>query len=269
MRITIGKVPFDVDPVTRGGRLPARLPVVATALEDRKVYQWDCVTSKGKALEPIDGQGYLAIKSFAAFAEPENRPYFDRPDPTETLKMKTRVLMNIRLRSMADLNIAMGRMMGPNKVTFDLSAYDWLKPLAGFDVWMHVDFHFVELINKVRNLRFLVAIPHRATLRVKMTYMCKPKDILDGLSAGKKADDADLGITIKGTKGSRAIRRAILRDEIRSLQPRPPPSTVEGGSGFDFYDFGKPFGWVPDDEDIAKRKKLEEELKALEEMEGG
>lgn len=221
MKLTIGKVEFEVTPVARDMRAvllaePAILPGVW-----RDVWRWDAEAGTGQVLVPLVQNRALPLPNGLSFFVPKSGAggvLVGNPKPTKA--MAQRFLEAVGSASITDVLRALTQVLNLPQKTLPLDAFTPLNPVASYLVRAHVDFSVVQLRNAGRNLTAYLFVPGQIAFHHEVTAV-RDSAAYEALMTERPELRAmqPAFVVPAQTRANLGIRRLALARRIEELRP--------------------------------------------------
>ena len=218
MEFTLGQIKFDVEALTSVLDPSAKGTPYGEEVSHTQVFFWNCASQEGAFANAVGPNKVLKLENLVGVQEFTADPFNSRVDKRATLMMKLKVLTQVQLRSIKEINEAITGQLGETSVTIDISPFEWLKPHASFAVWADIHYHNFEFSNDAKKLKFYFAMPHAITLRCDVTHLCKASGVAEGLEGGKDVDDKYGGPGTSSKDVGKRLRRIWLRARRRAIR---------------------------------------------------
>lgn len=160
MKITIGRVPFEVRAVPEDLRSALMADPMLVSARAIPVWAWDKSAGTGKALVPLTPKGAVPLPNGLAFFVPRKLPDggIVRNESSSKVMMK-RFVEAVEAQSLQDVLKALQSLLKLPQKTLPLDHFAPLKDHASFEIAMQTLFNVVELAEPSRNLSAYVFVP--------------------------------------------------------------------------------------------------------------
>ncbi|SDE62091.1 hypothetical protein [Limimaricola pyoseonensis] len=215
MQIKLNDIAFEVSAVE--GPLRAAIlsdPLIGRAIW-RDVWAWDQAAQEGKPLGPLTQNGSIPLANGISFFVPKSGGTEKNESASKT--SGERFLKALNVKSSIDVLKAMARLLGMPQKTLP-KEFDALKPVASYQLKMHVEHSVVRLRNASRNLQAYILIPGQIGFHHEITAI-GDQEGYDALVAEKPELKSltPLFLVPARSKANREMRATALMTRQREL----------------------------------------------------
>ncbi|MBW7922034.1 MAG: hypothetical protein H3C51_08035 [Rubellimicrobium sp.] len=217
MKIRVGKVEFEVTPVSAAMRAAVTAdPNMAQAMR-REVWEWDAVARKGTPLVPVVQQRVTTLPNGLSFfvARAGSEGPLVKNDAASA-KMAQRMLKATGAKDLRDLMGALNRVIDLPRLRLPLDVFRPLNETTSYRLVLASDYAVVQLRAADRNLVANLLMPAQVGVHAEITAIPD--------QAAHDAKGIDLAALRPGfivpahTPATQTIRRAALAQRLQDLQ---------------------------------------------------